>query len=145
MCVSLCYTDLFPYSQVDASLSFLDDFVSESLTRGASVYRPLSLRQEKTKISCTCVCVCVCVCVCAVRIRACMWSFFIPAPKLSSAQIKFEPYAQPINPTRHANFVTSQPEIMDQVSTTPPSTRAVVGTTIPAAAGDSGDNLKVDM
>ena len=49
--------------EVDSSLSFLDDFVSEALAGGSTAYRPPHLRSpaELKKGGWKGVCVCVCV------------------------------------------------------------------------------------
>ena len=67
------------------------------------------------------------------------------APKLPSAQIKFEPYAQPITPTRAAHFTTSQSDTLVAESATPTTTTGL-GTTIPTSAGsDRSEGLKMNV
>ena len=60
--------------------------------------------------------------------------------------IKFEPYAQPITPTRATQFPTNQSDAMVAESATPTTTSGL-GTTIPSSVGsDHGDRgLKVNV
>ena len=42
-----CYKQVTVFLQVDASLSFLDDYVSEALERGATPYKPAHMRKAE--------------------------------------------------------------------------------------------------
>lgn len=46
-CDCALYVSMFLFLQVDASLSFLDGFVAEALSKGAAPYKPPHQRQEE--------------------------------------------------------------------------------------------------